>query len=224
MKLRSTISLFLCAALVAAFVGCGASDASASKPDAGPAAAFDPIANNGKEIVMAIRSANSDRVASMRGEVWPNKGKWQDSNAYFAKLMGDGGRSPILERIPFRVFADGGVTIATDAEELKRKGNVWTMLAGIGRCPDSRTPFLWTRNLRLTQADLEAYARNPDAERSLAARLDPLVEPFGTDCVVMITKGGAVFEIKAPKLTTKAFFGGVELDPSAVEIVEALPD
>ena len=219
MKLRSTISLFLCAALAAAFVGCGASDASASKPDAGPAAAFDPIANNGKEIVMAIGSANNDRVATMRGEVWPNKGKWQDSNAYFAKLMGAGGRGPVVERIHFRCFSDGGVTIATDAEELKRKGNVWTMLAGIGRCPDSRTPFLWTRNLRLTQADLEAYARNPDAERSLAARLDP-----STDCVVMITKGGAVFEIKAPKLTTKAFFGGVELDPSAVEIVEALPD
>ena len=48
------------------------------------------VANNGKQIVMAITSANIDRTSNMRGEVWPGKGKWQDSNAYFAKLLGDG--------------------------------------------------------------------------------------------------------------------------------------
>ena len=33
------------------------------------------VANNGKQIVMAITSAYIDRAANMRGEVWPNKGK-----------------------------------------------------------------------------------------------------------------------------------------------------
>ena len=95
------------------------------------------------------------------------------------------------------------------------------MLAGIGTCSDSRMPFIWTRNLRLTKEDLEDYVRDPYTERSLAHRLDPSVEPFGDNCVVMITKGAAMFTIKASDLTTKTFFGGaLPEDVDQLEIVE----
>ena len=178
------------------------------------------VADHGKDIVMAIVTANIDREASMRGPLWPGKGKWEDSNAYFARLMGDGGKVQITDII-FSMFAGGGVDPAVDMSEFKRKGNVWTMLAGIGTCSDSRMPFIWTRNLRLTKEDLEDYVRNPSADRSRAHRLDPSVEPFGDNCVVMITKGAAMYVIKASDLTTKMFFGGaLPEDVDRLEIVE----
>jgi len=179
------------------------------------------VAHHGKEIVMAIVSANFVRAADMHSEFWPVSGRWHDSNEYFANLMDDGDKTT-LTGIFFSNFAGGGVDSATDMEEFKRKGNIWTMLAGIGTCNDSRMPFIWTRNLRLTQADLEDYVRNPGVERSLAHRLDPSVEPFGDNCVVMITKGAKTFTIKASDLTTKTFFGGaLPEDVDALEIVES---
>ena len=178
------------------------------------------VADHGKEIVMAIVSANFERAADMHSEFWPVSGRWHDSNEYFANLMDDGDKTT-LTGIFFSNFAGGGVDSATDMEEFKRKGNIWTMLAGIGTCNDSRMPFIWTRNLHLTQADLEDYVRNPGVERSLAHRLDPSVEPFGDNCVVMITKGAKTFTIKASDLTTKTFFGGaLPEDVDQLEIVE----
>ena len=178
------------------------------------------VANNGKQIVTAIHSANIDRVANMRGEVWPVSDRWDDSNEYFAYLMGDG-RKAIISGIPFSAFAGRGVDPAADMDEFRQGGNVWTILAGIGTCNDSRMPFMWTSNLRLTQADLEDYVRDPYTERSLAHRLDPSAEPFGGYCVVMITKGAAMFTIKASDLTTKTFFGGaLPEDVDRLEIVE----
>ena len=183
-------------------------------------ATLSAVANNGKQIVTAIWSANIDRAAQMYSEIWPNKGKYQDSNAYFAKLMGDGGKA-ILTGISFSTFAGGGVEPAADMTEFKRRGNVWTMLAGIGTCSDSRMPFIWTHNLRLTQEDLEAYVRDPYTERSLADRLDPSVKPFGDDAVVMITKYGLMYRLKASELTTKTFFGNAVPDNvDSLEIVE----
>ena len=178
------------------------------------------VADHGKDIVMAIVTANIDREASMRGPLWPGKGKWEDSNAYFARLMGDGGKVQITG-VRFSDFAGGGVEPAADLEDFKQRGNIWTMLAGIGTCSDSRMPFIWTRNLRLTKEDLEDYVRDPYTERSLADRLDPSVKPFGDDVVVMITKNGHMYPLKASRLTTEMFFGGaVPEDVDALEIVE----
>ena len=178
------------------------------------------VANNGKQIVTAITSANIDRAANMRGEIWPDPERWDDSNEYFARLMGDGGKA-ILTGLSFSTFAGGGVDPAPDMYAFRGRGNVWTILAGIGTCNDSRMPFMWTSNFRLTQADLKAYARNPEVERSLAHRLDPSVEPFGDDCVEMITKGAAMYRIRASDLTTKTFCGGaLPNDVNCLEIVE----
>ena len=178
------------------------------------------VADHGKDIVMAIVTANIDREASMRGPLWPGKGKWEDSNAYFARLMGDGGKVQITG-VRFSDFAGGGIEPAADLEDFKQRGNIWTMLAGIGTCSDSRMPFIWTRNLRLTKEDLEDYVRDPYTERSLADRLDPSVKPFGDDVVVMITKNGLMYPLKASRLTTEMFFGGaVPEDVDALEIVE----
>ena len=179
------------------------------------------VAENGKRIVGAIIAANIDRESNMRGPVWPRKGSWEDSNAYFARLMSNGGGAG-LDGLSFDVFAGCGILPSDDAAGLAEGGNVWTMAAGIGDSPDSRTPFLWTRNLRLTQEDLDAYVRDPNTDRSLAHRLDASMLPFGDEAVVMITKGGAMYPLKASQLTTKWFFGCVSPENvNGLEIVEA---
>ena len=176
------------------------------------------VANNGKQIVTAITSANIDRAANMRGEVWPNKGKYQDSNAYFAKLMGDGGKA-ILTGLSFSTFAGGGVDPAADMTEFKTKGNVWTMLAGIGACSDSRTPFLWTRNGGgITEND---FGDSQTTEDDWSSKLTDGVKPFATSLVVMVSKGAAMFELKATDLSNKTFLGGTTNAATAIEVVKA---
>ena len=45
------------------------------------------VANNGKQIVTAITTANIDREASSKGDIWPTVDKnWANSNEYFARL------------------------------------------------------------------------------------------------------------------------------------------
>ena len=56
------------------------------------------VANNGKQIVTAITTANIDREANSKGDIWPTDGKgvtWSDSNAYFARLLGKGGKAEL---------------------------------------------------------------------------------------------------------------------------------
>ena len=176
------------------------------------------VANNGKQIVMAITSANIDRTSQMRGEVWPGKGKWQDSNAYFARLMGDGGKA-VITGINFSTFAGGGVDPAADMTAFKKGGNVWTMLAGIANCADSRTPFMWTRNFNIEVGD---FGDAQTQEDNWDNKLTEGVKPFTTEEVVMVSKGAAMFPIKASSLTNKAFLGGTTNTTAAIEIVKAL--
>ena len=176
------------------------------------------VANNGKQIVMAITSANIERTSGMRGEVWPGKGKWQDSNAYFARLMGDGGKA-VITGISVSTFAGGGVDPAADLSEFKTKGNVWTMLAGIANCADARTPFMWTRNFDIALNDFGDAQKNED---DWSTKLQEGVKPFTTEEVVMVSKGAAMFPLKASSLTNKAFLGGTTNSTTAIEIVKAL--
>ena len=176
------------------------------------------VANNGKQIVMAITSANIDRTSNMRGEVWPGKGKWQDSNAYFAKLLGDGGKA-VITGINFSTFAGGGVDPAPDMTAFKKGGNVWTILAGIANCADTRTPFMWTRNFHIAVND---FGDAQTSEDDWTSKLQEGVKPFTTEEVVMVSKGAAMFPLKASSLTNKAFLGGTTNSTTAIEIVKAL--
>ena len=113
----------------------------------------------------------------------------------------------------------GGVDPAADMTEFKTKGNVWTMLAGIGACSDSRTPFLWTRNGGgITEND---FGDSQTTEDDWSGKLTDGVKPFATSLVVMVSKGAAMFELKATDLSNKTFLGGTTNATTAIEIVKA---
>ena len=141
------------------------------------------VANNGKQIVTAI-----------------TKG-WSDSNAYFARLMGNEGKAE-LTGISTSMFAGGGVEAASDAKDLTQKGNIWSMLAGIAVCDDNM-PFIWTRNMdKLTDSD---FNTSQDTETDWADKLNDAETPFGSQQVVLARKGASFQVIKTKDLTSTTF-------------------
>ena len=177
------------------------------------------VANNGKQIVTAITTANIDREANSKGDVWPTTDKgWANSNEYFARLLGEGGKAE-LTGIGTSMFAGGGVEAAADAAELKTKGCIWSMLAGISVCDDNM-PFIWTRNLKTITKEQFNVSQDQAEETDFAQYFDDGEKPFGSEQVVLARKGASFQVIKRKDLTAAAFLAGST--NSTVEVVAAI--
>ena len=176
------------------------------------------IGNNGRNIVQAIMQSNNDRVASALSELWPRaeaKGSpktFTSSNAYFARLM----KNSLIDGIAFADFAGGGVAAAKDASELENGGCVWNALAGVAGL-DSYAPFIWTRNLDLTEDDFQESKTD-----SLKDKLVATTNPFQAKRVVLVRKGGAMVDIKASLLTYSTFLGGASNVVDGIAILKAV--
>ena len=138
-------------------------------------------ANDGRNLVHAILSANLDREAVGKGPVWPKKGKWDSSTAYLRKLH-DGG---LLEGL-----TQGDVF-----------GNQWCCLAGIAGEPDTM-PFLWSPNLVVTDELLRDSPDDPEAHHNWSWNVR------GNGPVVLVRKGGAIQVVKKEQMTDAVFFAG----------------
>lgn len=173
------------------------------------------LANNGKQIVTAITSANIDREANSKGSIWPpTTVSWSDSNQYFSKIMTKGE----LTGISVSMFAGGGVPAAKDADELKEKGCVWSMLAGIEVCDDNM-PFIWTRNMKITEkSKFGTISTDADGD-DWSDMLDGDETPFGDQQVVLARKGASFQVIKKKDLTDIVFLANST--NSAVEPIAA---
>ena len=168
------------------------------------------VANNGKQIVTAITSANIDREAQSKGEIWPtasgNGGSgWGTANAYFARLMGEGGKQE-LSGISLSMFAGGGVEAASDVKTLASGQNcIWNALEGIGGCDDNM-PFIWTRNADgIVKGDFNTNQDGENGEADWSQKLNLAIKPFNADLVVLARKGASFQVIKAKNLTPVAF-------------------
>ena len=163
------------------------------------------VANNGKQIVTAITTANIDREANSKGDIWPTVGKWTGdaaANEYFARLLGADSTKSELTGINTTMFAGGGVEAAKDADALKTTGNIWYALAGISVCDDNM-PFIWTRNMNGI-ADTD-FATSQDQDVDWVGKLDDKETPFGDAQVVLARKGASFQVIKAKDLTSSTF-------------------
>ena len=150
------------------------------------------VANNGKQIVTAITSANIDREQN-----------------FFHLMLRTG--------ISTSMFAGGGVEAASDAADLKQKGNIWSMLAGIAVCDDNM-PFIWTRNMdQLTDSD---FNTSQDTETDWADKLNDAETPFGSQQVVLARKGASFQVIKTKDLTSTTFLASST--NGSVKVVKAI--
>lgn len=169
------------------------------------------IANIGRNIVLSIISANAEREAMRKTDVWPSVAsdfsgvlkdytKAPDSETYFTDLM----KAEYIEgSLGWYAFAGAGIPAAADVEMFNEGNyNAWNVMAGLDENASDDTPFLFTRNLNITMDDL----RNEKVD--LRSRLDSTIRPFGDLLVVFVTKGSAMKSLKAKKLTRENFLGG----------------
>ena len=146
------------------------------------------------------------------------KETFSDANGYFAILMD----KEMLSGISLPDFAGASVAAATSADDLKSKGNIWSVLGGIGSC-GSYTPIFWTRNLNTASGITKADFGSADADdaKSWADKLEAKTMPFGAELVVVIRKGGAMQVIKSKQLSDYTFLAGATNDTEAIEIFNA---
>ncbi len=168
------------------------------------------IAKNGKTIVLSISSANSEREAMGLMPVWPSvsadfSGTQKDyttvpdSETYFTDLMNSGA----LPSLNWSVFTGAGVTAAENRESfIHGNHNVWNVVAGLDKDAVDDTPFLFTRNLNISIADLR------DESTSLIDKLDHRIKPFGKEQIVCIQKGGAMQTLKRVYIKNRFLFFG----------------
>ena len=103
-----------------------------------------------------------------------------------------------------------------DSDKLKTDGNVWNVLANVDNADDA-IPFLWTRNLSLSDTDITGAS--PDKSTKWVSKLSSDIKPFGAAQIVLVRKGGAMQTIRNKYLFSDEFMGGTTND--AVKILTA---
>ena len=160
----------------------------------------------GRAIALGTITKNIDNDALSRPDIWPettNLASEGFSEAYFTYLMKQS------RDFKWMMFAGDGIPAAANEEEFMAGGkNAWSYIA----VENSRgnPPFLFTKNLRLTDDDLRRYAKG---ERiSLSDRLDPSAKPFGDKRVIVTYRDASTAIISAEDLDSddvvSMFFGG----------------
>ena len=196
----------------------------------------------GKNVAEAVKNENMVREYNYdEPPVWPgceysiydksgNKVKdvtattYTTSSEYFDDLVKYG----VLESITgYGIFSGLGVPIPREGETLSDSDdyNAWCCIAVQGGDVSGDPPFLFTRNLLIGDADLQAVLRpgcKVDSDESWADKLDPEAKGVFRSRVVIVTRGGAVINARARDLTPAKFFGDATFsDPSKVRVLPA---
>lgn len=182
------------------------------------------VGNNGKNIVLAIISSNTEREAMSMGSVWPSttstisdgttKKDYStgDAETYFADLID----SKTVDNLSWFVFAGAGVAAATDSDQFKTGGfNVWNYIGALDDSAADDTPFIFSRNFRIATADLATFSAidTLDNANAFGLKLNAGVKPFGDVLTVFIQKGGAMQKLNQKYLkNAKLFFGSSLFD------------
>ena len=196
----------------------------------------------GKNIAAAVMNENMQReFIKEESSVWPgceysiydksgNKVKdvtattYTTSSEYFDDLV----RYGVVESITgYGIFSGLGVPLPREGETLSDSDdyNAWCCIAVQGGNVSGDPPFLFTRNLLIGDADLQAVLRPGcmvDSNESWADKLDSDAKGVFRSRVVIVTRGGAVINARARDLTPAKFFGdAVFSDPSKVRVLPA---
>jgi prepilin-type N-terminal cleavage/methylation domain-containing protein len=169
----------------------------------------------GRDIYVAITSANEQRKLLGLGSVWPrtyleegiSRGgeldicnmTFANSTAYFYKLydgqnIGKPHWKPYVVGFDYSKLSGAGVpSHPGGARMLEAKYVMWTIAANINDEMDDTVPILITRNLDATQLSTE-YEVTRDAKVELGKCFST---PFSNKGCVMIRKGGGVFNLNA---------------------------
>lgn len=102
--------------------------------------------------------------------------------------------------------------------------DLWNCLSGPIDSTTGDVPFLFTRNLKITDEDLRRVLRTGELveDESWSSKLDPNEKPFGNELVVVVTLRGVVKPILARDLTASRFFGDAIFEhPQDIHVLPA---
>jgi hypothetical protein len=181
------------------------------------------VAARGKDIYVAITSANTDREPLGLPSVWPqsnlpttnavdiSKMNFTNSTDYFWALydgdhLGTAQHNPYVKGFDFSKLAGSGVKLHNGPGRLKPENNMWTIAKNVRDDMDDVIPILVTRNLAAESlaSDVPDAGLFRDGRRLLFDQ--QWDTPFGENGVVLIRKGGGTYNLRAKYVTPRIFY------------------
>jgi hypothetical protein len=206
-----------------------------------------PVSSSGRDLYVAITSANTDREPLGLGNIWPKtKLKsgvdassndisvkcFTNSSDYFYEIydgpkMGTDRHDPYVKGFDYSKLAGPGVPAKVGGGKLTAENNMWAIAANITEEDSDLIPVLITRNV---DVKLLEYFINHGGSTSLDIRIalgaGEYKTPFGDKGFVCVRKGGGTFNVQAKYATLRVFFNSQTLpprDPSKPPIVYLMP-
>lgn len=179
------------------------------------------FAARGRDIYVAITSANTEREPLGLPPVWPQSNpptnnavdisqmNFTNSTDYFWTLY-DGDRfgtaqhDPYVKGFDFSRLAGAGVSAHSGQGRLKPKNNLWTIAKNLREEMDDIVPVLLTRNLAA-----ESLASDVTDPALFNRRLffdEEWKTPFGDKWFVIVRKGGGTFNGQARYMTYRVLY------------------
>ena len=170
----------------------------------------------GRNLFVAITSANTEREALGLGNCWPQDAQENpDSNDkiaqgtstvldYFKALFdtdnfGTDQWKPYVSGIDVGVLSGAGVPVAAKPDQLQEKNILWTVLKNVSDELDDVVPVLISRNLDDSALTVQGTYSGDSKDIELGK---VNATPFGNKAFVCIRKGGAVITQTSKYATT----------------------
>jgi hypothetical protein len=184
------------------------------------------IGAHGKDIYVAITSANAEREPLGLPPIWPKSNSpitnaadisqlnFTNSTDYFWALydgdhLGKTNHHPYVRGFDFSKLAGAGVAVHSGDGRLRPENNIWTIAKNVYEEMDDIIPIFVTRNLAaesLSSDFPEAAFWDNNRRLLFDQQWDT---PFGKEGVVMIRKGGGVYKYTARYVTPMVCYSSI---------------
>lgn len=170
--------------------------------------------NRGRNIVMAVISANLEREKDMLGVLWPHN-QGGDPNyprvaeasnpvEWFRNIQNPPSGNPRLEGVDPSMLAGAGVPAAASFQALGPQNLAWGLVFNLLESDSENALFMVTKNLRLEFEQVSEDGRNfTHFVANSVMNVDNQRVPFGDKMIVTVRKGGSANSIR-PDLLAEA--------------------
>ena len=173
------------------------------------------IGMHGRNLFVAVTSANTEREALGLGNCWAKTETEEGADSktdpigaglgntvenYFKYLfdtdnMGTADWKPYINGVDLSVLSGAGVPPAGDPKQLKGKNILWSIAANLSDEVDDVVPVFVSRNFPASKLTVDEYKGTGNEEFKLGTSGDAQFDtPFGNKAFVIIRKGGAVIQ------------------------------
>ena len=187
------------------------------------------VGTRGKDIFVAITSANMEREPLGLGSVWPDemssssgdlseddqkrKTASTDSTKYFSYLydeenVGTSEWSPVAEGFDYSKLAGAGIP-SCGKRNLSEEYNMWTIICNMRDEWADVIPILVTRNVDASTL-VNKYDEAKGTTKMTFSSSDP--KPFSDKGFVMVRKGGAIFKGRSRYRELRVIYNNQQFD------------